>query len=86
MVAVTFAGRNADDTADDIIYIAINSYWECNTIYLPDIPAPLQWRLAVDTANGHPGDCYEWDDMPEIYNQTFTMQPRSVMIAVAKCV
>ena len=83
MIAVTFAGRNQDNTADDIIYIAINSHWENNTIYLPEIPQPLHWRLAVYTANAHPGDCFAWDAMPEIYNQTFAMQPRSVMIAVA---
>lgn len=83
VIAVTFAGRNQDNTADDIIYIAINSHWENNTIYLPEIPQPLHWRLAVYTANAHPGDCFAWDAMPEIYNQTFAMQPRSVMIAVA---
>ncbi|MDO5547236.1 MAG: glycogen debranching protein GlgX [Eubacteriales bacterium] len=84
MIGVTFAGRNRSNTEDDIIYIGINAHWEEHIIRLPELPGQMQWYLAVDTNSGHPGDCYEPEDMPKIYNGVFHMQPRSVIIAQAK--
>jgi len=50
VVGVMFAGWNKATTADDIIYIAINSYWKKVTMRLPDLPINLEWRVAVNTA------------------------------------
>ncbi len=86
VIGVTFAGRNAEDTEDDIIYIGINAHWESHTIRLPELPDHMRWYLAVDTNNGHPGDCYDKSDMPAILNGSFYMHDRSVMVAVAKVV
>ncbi|MGN1015125.1 MAG: glycogen debranching protein GlgX [Butyricicoccus sp.] len=84
VIGVTFAGRNEADTEDDIIYIAINAHWEGHTIHMPDLPEDMTWYLAVDTYNAPPYDCYDVDAMPKIFNGEFYMQPRSVVIALAK--
>lgn len=84
VIGVTFAGRNEDDTEDDIIYIGINSHWEPHLVRMPDPPEHMQWYVAVNTDNAHPGDCYEAGTMPVICNGSFLMNARSVMVAVAR--
>ena len=86
MIGIVFAGRNEENTEDDIIYIGINAHCEDHLVHLPELPGYLQWHLAVDTNSGHPYDCYEPEDMPKIHNNQFHMMPRSVLIAQAKLI
>lgn len=46
-IGILYAGKN--DTKDDFIYIAINTYWEKLTIELPQLPNSLQWNIEVNT-------------------------------------
>lgn len=50
MVAVMFAGYDEQKQRDDIVYLAINSHWEKQTLQLPKLPGRLRWHVAVDTA------------------------------------
>ncbi|MBO6150440.1 MAG: glycogen debranching enzyme [Clostridium sp.] len=55
-MGVVFAGRTADGNADDAVILAINVFWEEQTIRLPELPAGKKWKKAADTAAAG-GDC-----------------------------
>ena len=85
VIGVTFAGRNEEDTADDIVHIVINAHWETQQVNLPDLPEGMQWRIAVNTFNGEDSDCIEqMRDMPIVRSGIIWVYPRSVMILVAE--
>lgn len=48
VVGVMFAGCREDDTPD-IVYIAINAYWEQRRVILPKLPLGFCWSMAVNT-------------------------------------
>ena len=78
-----FAGRNAEDTRDDIIYLAINTYWEKQYFQLPTLPADLKWHIAVNTACETPYDCVEKVKNMMIVNSELELEARSVIILIA---
>jgi glycogen operon protein len=45
-----FAGKTKDGI-DDVVYVAINSYWEDLTIELPRLPEGHLWRVSLDSSN-----------------------------------
>ena len=49
-IGVLFTGRNQDDTADDLILLAVNSHWEAHWQGLPELPSGLRWSLVLHTA------------------------------------
>ena len=50
VLRVIFAGRNADNTADDIVCFAINTHWERQDCYLPELPHYLCWQIETDSS------------------------------------
>ena len=44
-----YAGRNAENTDDDMIFYGMNAYWEPLEMMLPPLPAEFHWKLAVNT-------------------------------------
>ncbi|MFA9466357.1 MAG: glycogen debranching protein GlgX [Velocimicrobium sp.] len=50
-MGVLYAGRTEDNIEDDIIYLAINTYWEEQQVKLPTIQAGRAWRRMFDTMN-----------------------------------
>ena len=84
IIGVTFAGRNAEDTQDDIVDIVINAHWETHQVCLPDLPEGMYWRTVVDTYNGPGEDCIEnIEDMPVSHSGIIWIQPRSVIVLIA---
>ena len=80
-IGVMFAGRNATDTEDDIIYIGINAFWEEQEIQLPNLPLGRKWRVIMNTEFEHtPQTDYQaltkWNG-----TERLTLCPRSVIIA-----
>lgn len=47
-IGVMFAGRKRGEK-DDIVYVAVNTYWEELQITLPTLLHPLHWLAALDT-------------------------------------
>lgn len=80
MVGVMFAGRKADGK-EDIVYIAVNAYWENVTVQLPKLPMGYFWKLAVDTGSNTFGFNLSQDVVGH-----WIMEPRSVVIMYAKSV
>nr|WP_091236403.1 glycogen debranching protein GlgX [Anaerobium acetethylicum] len=92
VLGVMFAGRNLDDTEDDIVYIAINTYWEKQEMVLPELPAVLGWRVAVDTyqaESGAEGQDRELESEKEIETEmpeaggVLELGPRSAALLLA---
>lgn len=46
-IGVMFAGRREE--TDDVIYIAVNSFWNPVEFNLPKLPNGLKWKLRLDT-------------------------------------
>lgn len=68
---------------EDLVYLAVNVYWEEQTFYLPPLPDDLKWHLAVNTAARSKEECCreKISDMPVIESE-FVMRPRSVAIFI----
>jgi glycogen operon protein len=79
-----FAGRNAEDTKDDIVFLAINTYWEKQYFQLPTLPSDLKWHIAVNTAMENPYDCI--DDLKSMMaiENGLELEARSVVILIAE--
>lgn len=52
-VGVMFAGGLADKT-EDIVYLAVNAWWEALSVRLPELPPGLFWELEVTTSSRSP--------------------------------
>ena len=78
LIGSMFAGTN-DEGEDDIVYLAINTFWEEQIIELPDLFEKQQWIPIIDTAKG-PDSILESNTPLE--NVCYKMGPRSVVIFV----
>ncbi|WP_347707966.1 glycogen debranching protein GlgX [Clostridium sp. C2-6-12] len=82
VLGVMFSGFNEEIDEDDIVYIGINTYWEKQYVRLPDLPANLEWRMAVNTGvSGDRNFNESVEEMPAILSR-IEMEPRSVLIAL----
>lgn len=80
-IGVMFAGRNRENTEDDIVFIGINVFWEDQDIELPNLPNERRWKVELNTSYPHKeGVDYHaltrWQGDKHI-----TMGARSVIIA-----
>ena len=84
VVGVMYAGANLKNPIDkDIVYFAINAYWEKVRVELPEIPTNYHWKLYVNT--GNPADNVIVENQNIILNdRRITMEGRSVIVAVAE--
>ena len=80
LIGVMFAGKN-DDDIDDIIYIAINTYWEKQTIFLPELPESENWFPIVDTSKKKRNIFKQKRFLKDC---SYCMEPRSVAIFLHK--
>lgn len=77
---VSFAGYDKEKGKDDLIYVAVNTFWEDVTITLPNLHRRGAWHLSVNTygdGNGH--YCYPEGQEVRI-DRSFVMWPRSVAV------
>jgi len=82
VIGVMFAGRSRDDSADDIVYIAINSYWENQLLTLPELPATLEWRVEVNTSSQEEGFAGQ-TEKKRVEGSKINLEPRTVAILIA---
>jgi glycogen operon protein len=83
MIGVMYAGRNAGDTRDDIIFYCMNSYWEPLTLQLPELTNGMEWKIVVNTYCEYQ-DGQDFSEMTENFGyNTFRVPPRSTIIFVA---
>lgn len=73
MIGIMFAGRNQEDTGDDIIFYCMNSYWESLTLQLPALSNGMDWHVAVNT-------WCEYKDWGDFHVQTEWFGPNTIRI------
>ena len=79
-----FAGRNEDDTEDDIVFYCMNSYWEPLLMQLPVLPNGMHWIVDVNT-NSEYYDGKDMGEMTEILGvNTIRVPARTTIILVAE--
>lgn len=77
VIGVMFAGRKGNGR-EDIVYIAINAYWEPRRLTLPKVPVGYNWKIAADTYEEmfyRPGKL--------CINGELELKPRSVIVLYA---
>ena len=81
---VSFAGYDKKKGHDDLIYIAVNTFWEDVTITLPDLHGRGAWHLNVNTyGDGNGKYCYPDEEAARI-DHSFVMRSRSVAVFTGK--
>lgn len=74
-VGIMYAGKHHVTGIDEIIYLAINAYWEPQTVVLPQAPAGCKFYLMIDTMRE---ESVVQDMVP--VNGSIQIGPRSVMV------
>lgn len=81
--AVSFSGYDREKGCDDIVYIAVNAFWEDVSITLPNRRKGT-WYLSVNTyGDEHGRYCYPKGEEVRI-DSSFVMRPRSVAVFCAR--
>ena len=84
MIGVMFAGRNEEDTEDDIVFYCMNAYWQPLVIQLPVLPNGLHWIVDVNTYCEYK-DGEDVGSMTEILGvNTIRVPERTAIILVAE--
>ena len=83
LIGIMYAGRNADDTEDDIVFYAMNSYWEPLSLKLPELPQGLHWKIVINT-NCEYADDKDPEEQTEHNWNHVQMPSRSTIILVAE--
>lgn len=84
LIGIMYAGRDAQDIRDDIVFYCMNTYWEPLIMQLPELPNGMQWRVCVNTSvefeDGRDMEAYT----EFFYKKTLRVPPRTVVILVAE--
>ncbi len=77
-IGVMFAGRDeVEEEHDEIIYIAINTFWETQTFTMPDISSKYKWQIVINTMEE---EGYIEDRRQTITGNSTSIGPRTVMV------
>jgi glycogen operon protein len=77
-IGIMYSGREKeDDTVDDVVFLAINTYWEPINIHLPDPPTDYHWICEIDTDK-------EVQESYFVDSVHMTIPPRTVRIFTAE--
>lgn len=49
LIGIMYAGRNEEDTEDDIVFYCMNAYWELLVTQLPVLPNGKHWHVDTNT-------------------------------------
>lgn len=79
VVCVMFAGRDEEKRQDDLVYLAVNAFWEPQQIELPQLGQGSFWIPAVDTNRGK-GSIIKGKEL--LTEQVYVCGPRSVTVFI----
>lgn len=84
LIGIMYAGRDEDDTRDDIIFYGMNAYWEPLLMQLPDLPNGLMWKICVNTSVEYEDEKNFEESSVFHQNRSLRIPARSVVILVAE--
>ena len=68
-----------------MIHLMVNAYWEALDFEIPPVEAGhALWRRCLDTFLDSPDDIREWADAPVVKDPAYWVQPRSVVLLLAR--
>lgn len=84
LIGIMYAGRNDEDTRDDIIFYAMNAYWEPLHQQLPDLPDGMKWKIKVNTFEEY-ADGKDFEELAEYkFGKSLKIPPRTVVVLAAE--
>jgi len=83
VIGVMFAGRDEKDENDDIVFIAVNAFWEDQKIKFPNLPHNLMWNVEVNTWLPFE-EGKDYNSVTERNYDEITLKPRSVVVLTAR--
>ena len=78
--ATRFAGYDKEKGQDDVVYLAINTYWEDVEITLPKTNRAGYWYLSVNTYGDENGRYFYEEHEERRIEGSFVMKPRTVAV------
>lgn len=85
LLGIMYCGAYAEKEngePDDFIYVTYNFHWENREMALPNLPAGMEWKKVIDTAdaaaNGFP------EEQEEGYSRKIEVGPRTIVVLLAK--
>ncbi len=84
LIGIMYAGRNEEDTKDDIVFYGMNAYWNPLDMQLPNLPEGMKWKVCVNTfAEYGEGKDIEAQTHFE-YGSMLQIPPRTAVVLVAE--
>lgn len=84
LIDIMYAGRNEDDTEDDIVFYCMNAYWEPLVMQLPVLPNGKHWHVDTNT-NAEYFDGEDFTAKTELLGvNTIRVPARTTIILVAE--
>lgn len=84
LIGIMYAGRNEEDTEDDIVFYCMNAYWEPLVMQLPVLPNGKHWHVDTNT-NAEYFDGEDFTAKTELLGvNTIRVPARTTIILVAK--
>lgn len=84
LIGIMYAGRNEEDTEDDIVFYCMNAYWEPLVMQLPVLPNGKHWHVDTNT-NAEYFDVEDFTAKTELLGvNTIRVHARTTIILVAE--
>ena len=84
LIGIMYAGRNEEDTEDDIVFYCMNAYWEPLVMQLPVFPNGKHWHVDTNT-NAEYFDGEDFTEKTELLGvNTIRVPARTTIILVAE--
>ena len=84
LIGIMYAGRNEEDTEDDIVFYCMNAYWEPLVMQLPVLPNGKHWHVDTNT-NADYFDGEDFTEKTELLGvNTIRVPARTTIILVAE--
>ena len=84
LIGIMYAGRNEEDTEDDIVFYCMNAYWEPLVMQLPVLPNRKHWHVDTNTN----AEYFDGEDFTEktvlLGVNTIRVPARTTIILVAE--
>lgn len=84
LIGIMYAGRNEEDTEDDIVFYCMNAYWEPLVMQLPVLPNGKHWHVDTNTN----AEYFDGEDFTEktglLGVNTIRVPARTTIILVAE--
>lgn len=83
-IGIMYAGRNDADTEDDIVFYAMNAYWQRLNMQLPAAPEGMRWKVMMNT-NVEYEDGKDFGQYTSLWGENMLqIPPRTLIILIAE--